>query len=514
MRSGIPVSLPSGLRTEQAMNNVIPFDPASRLAAQAERFEQQRRELEETGNHAWGNLKRARKLKANDRREIARALHELLEELKQRPSFSIGRLVVAADLGHSKELYRLTLPPGEDPIKRGLRADAQKYVRLLKAVQRLTGSNIGQLADRLTWGTSLHPKQAQGTGEPETVATYLQDAIIRIDNEFRGVNGGDSLFDTFMKAARIKADKAREAARLKVPRRRWPYYDREPGESDYRASSDEGHPAQGPEGPIPAMPDDYIPRAEDDFDVRYAYWERDYGHVDPYSRVSARAAYASQLAHHDALMFLPRIYLGVVDSDTYFSQTEAEKDAVRHCETHTAIQFEPEPGSRQRQIEGLRSCVGELAEIRDPDTGEARIAHRHRASGEWVPGPGHSYGREYHGIDESVHVWLVIYPSPDNTNLLPVLYQPMEEGGTLLTPLNRRSLASLRELPFVDAGEPRSLYDLIKELMRASSDRAIYRAWQETAKDVLMNPLLRAHRDDLARQDDFERGVAGLWDDK
>lgn len=500
------------------MANVIPFDTAKRLAAHAERLEQQRHELEEAGNHAWGRLKNARKLKADDRKEIAKAMHQLLEELKQRcPDLSMGKLakdagLLSRDLD-SKELYRLTLPPGEDPIKRGLRADGKKYADLLKAIRKHTGENLAQLAARLTKATSLHPKQSQeGTEESERVANYLQEVINRIDLEFKEESGGDSLFETFMKTARIKTDLAK-ADKLKLRRPRWPYFD---------ADDDDNHieedcPEFGPGGVIPNMPDDFLPRSDDDFDVKYAFWQRDYYFANKYSRLYEREAYASGVAHHDALMNLPRIYLGLIDSDAYFSEaTVAEKEAVRrYAETHTLIQFEAEQGSRQRKIECLKSHVGELGEIRDPETGHAHIAHRHPKTGEWVQGLSGEYDGEFHWVDESSHVWLVIYPSPDNTTLVPVLYQPMEEGGTLLMSLNQRSLVSLKEMLFVDdAGEPRSLYDRIKELMRFSSDRAIYKAWQETAKDVLDNPLLRAYRKTLAKQDDFERGMAAIWDRK
>jgi hypothetical protein len=477
------------------MSNIIPFNAAQRLATNAKLAEQQRREDEEAGNDAWGRLQKARKLKADDRIEIAKAMHKELEKLKQqRPKIPPGKLAEKARFPNSKELYRLTLPPGEDPSKRGLRAEARKYTSLLKAIQGHTHENIKLMADRLTWATSFHPKQTLGKEESEQMMNVLGQAIIRIDHEFAEASGGERLFETFMKTARIKTDMAKQGGRL-----RWPYYDFDPDSNYNDTSSQEDYPEFGPGDVIPNMPQDYIPRPEDDFDPKYAYWQRDYCYANRYSRESARGAYGSDVAHHDALMFLPRIYLGVVDSDSYFIPTVDEEEANRqYAETHTVIQFEAEPGSHQRKIERLKSCVGELGEIRDPVTGHAHIAHRHPKTGEWMPGLSRNYGRKFHWVDESAHVWLVIYPSYDNETLLPVLYQPMEEGGTLLTPLNQRSLVSLRGMTFVDAGEKRKLYDRIKELMviDMAGEFPIYKAWRDTAKDVLSNPVLRVDKED------------------
>lgn len=491
------------------MTNVIPFDTAQRRIANAKRVEQQRREVEEAGNHAWGRLKKARKLKPDDRKEIAKAMYQLLEELKQRrPTLCLGKLVMDARLSvglNSKELYRLTLPPGEDPIKRGLRADAQKYLRLLKAIQKHTGENLAQLAERLTWATSLHPRQAQGTEESERMANYLQEAINRIDLEFKEASGGDSLFETFMKTARIKTDMAKQGGQL-----RWPYYDFDPDYDDNDSSNRVSELVFGPASSfLPSrFPPDLIPQREDDSETRYAYWQRDY--VFPWLAGKNTDPYPSGVAHHEALMHLPRIYLGLVDWDSWHEVNRGAEDGAQA--NGDFIQIREALGERQKKIGILKSHVGELGEIRDPETGHAHIAHRHPKTGEWIQGLSGEYDGEFHLVHESAHLWLVIYPSPDNTTLLPVLYQPMEEGGTVLTLLTQRSLGSLRGMPFVDAGEPRSLYERIKELMRFSSDRAIYKAWQETAKDVLDNPLLRAYRKTLAEQDDLERGMAAIWD--
>jgi hypothetical protein len=90
----------------------------------------------------------------------------------------------------------------------------------------------------------------------------------------------------------------------------------------------------------------------------------------------------------------------------------------------------------------------------------------------------------------------------------------MEEGGTLLMPLNQRSLASLQEMLFVDAGEPRSLYDRINELMGEAGEFTIYNAWQETAKDLLGNPVLRDHKKATDKRNTREQVRADFWNGK
>lgn len=475
------------------MGRVIPFNRRTSDEDHEKQLAEQLRKMEEIGSHAWGKLKPMRRFKdKKDRIAMAKELHAEIEKLKRtHPKIKVGELAREAKLSQeptSKELWRLTLPSGVDPAGRGLRADPQKYVRLIEAIQRLTGENISLLADRVTWATSFHPKQLNGVGveESEHLIDTLQEAINRIDSEFREISGGLTLYETFMKTAQLKVEMVKKGSPL-----RWPicdnedgYYEKEPPRIETVTDSGDTQLIDNPLYP-------FTPRQEDDLEVKYAYWQRDA--LRPYYQLSEGFTYPSSLSHHFALMHLPRIYLGVAeDWESWFGHSDYSKEDV------------------DAMREMLKHHVGELSEIRDKETGDATIAHRHPETGEWKEGLEGEYSGIY-PIHSSAHVWLVIYPTPDNRSLGAMLYRPYDEGGTHITFLNHRAFLKLRDYEYIGHAVSMSLYDRINELMGDTGKFEIYEEWKKTAQDILRNPIWRAHMETVRKKQERDKVLEDFW---
>jgi hypothetical protein len=431
------------------------------------RAEQELRQAEEAGGVAWRNLNKAvqsgKALSKPDRNALARAMHKELGKLSAK-GIKRGDLAKAAGFEH-KELYRLTLPPDADPEKRGLRASLSKYRDLIKAIQKLTGDNISQLVERLTYGTTLHPSQVQGVEEAEGLLRGLEAIINRIDREFSEITDGLTLYQKFMETAELKAKMARDRSLL-----RWPFWD-------------------------VYDPDDKGTRVADAVDSRYAYWERDtYTHFTQ----------TTQIGSYEAIMYLPRIYLGITIVDEEFINDDGN--------------LQPYVDFTNKYRDFYRKGVGEIGEIRDNETGEAHIARLRRKTGEWVKGLVYNNGH----VHESGHTWLLIYPSLDNSFLTVFLYQPAcdDNSGTLMILLEERALIKLKDYEFIDNGPIRSVYDRIEELMgygtediKNYKETEIYKMWKETSPDILRNPILTACNAKKKTDENFAQVLKSLWNE-
>lgn len=439
------------------------------------RAEAQLRRTEEAGSQALEKFKRHRgKLSHEDRRALARGLYDLIEELKRTgPGFKVGQLAHEAGFSHirsSKELHRLTLPPNMDPSQRGLRAYTANYARLIEAVQPVSGQNLSLLADRILWASSFHPRKAQDIDESERLFNLLQGYVNRVDDEFRKVSGGFTLYQVFMETARQKVRMVSDGGLL-----RWPFWDSDGSNYEYPHA------------------DPYTPRPEDQLDPRFAYWQRDW--ADPRWKFSGGFCYPSGLSVDGALTHLPRIYLGVAE------QLGGDEDRSDESLYDT----------RKK----ASSYVGYIQETRDPHTGDAAFSTRNARTRKWDP-----------GLDTTAcnQLWLVMYPSTDHHEIGAMLYLPCGEGDVYVTYLgNSRAFEHLRTYEyFADKGKwvppARTLYDRVKELMGYGSGLdpetvPILKQWRETAPDLLHNPVLRAYRERSAKDEDFSRLEERFWGD-
>jgi hypothetical protein len=98
--------------------------------------------------------------------------------------------------------------------------------------------------------------------------------------------------------------------------------------------------------------------------------------------------------------------------------------------------------------------------------------------------------------------WLVMYPSPDMSGLVPALYQPGrgEVGGGYLLPLNPNIIAGFADEKqwwyLKPDSKCKSLYDRIKQLVTigVSGVPLVEEQWMETAKRFRFNPVTRNYK--------------------
>ena len=135
------------------------------------------------GAHAWDRLSSPRRTKISwdDRVSIASNIDKEIAKLDIPPR-KLAHMAGLVD--GPKEIYRLRLPYGADPVKRRLRASPRNYIKLIKAISRLTGESRSVLVDRITYGTSIHPGGAKDLRGVDRMQAALQQLVNQVDNEF------------------------------------------------------------------------------------------------------------------------------------------------------------------------------------------------------------------------------------------------------------------------------------------------------------------------------------------
>ena len=94
------------------------------------------------------------------------------------------------------------------------------------------------------------------------------------------------------------------------------------------------------------------------------------------------------------------------------------------------------------------------------------------------------------------HFWLLAYPDPAGQGVVPCLYQPGEEGGAFLMPLNVRSLTWLSEAVSVEADKHAPFLDRLQALLSDVGEDGMCtfeRQLRRTAKWLEFNPVLARH---------------------
>lgn len=123
--------------------------------------------------------------------------------------------------------------------------------------------------------------------------------------------------------------------------------------------------------------------------------------------------------------------------------------------------------------------------------------------------------------DESrYHAWLLIYPSPDNTRVMPMLMVPWEEGGPFLVPLDLNTLRVLEKTSFwvTPEGEVEGFLARIKRMLgyREGEKSLILEGLERTAPWLGRNPLIKLEekrqREREQEQRDMQNFMKGLWE--
>ena len=92
------------------------------------------------------------------------------------------------------------------------------------------------------------------------------------------------------------------------------------------------------------------------------------------------------------------------------------------------------------------------------------------------------------------HAWLIAYPSPDNTRILPILLIPCEEGGPFLMPLDARGLAVLDGNYWIDPdGSVEKFLDRLKRMLKPGENQEdlILTGLRRTAPWLKKNPFMK-----------------------
>lgn len=200
---------------------------AARLMA---KLQQQPRDRMSDGRSAWHELQRAahgssslvgKKLPPPVADRIARQLHDILE--RARPALhaagvsmtQLARTAFGESEASSKNIARLCLPPGSDPVRRGIRRNALQFRQLISAIATHTGLNEEVIADEALVGTPLHPACAATPefDELDFLSVALGQIVNQIDREF-------DLFSTFQRTAAARLAGLQTGSKLC-----WPQYD-------------------------------------------------------------------------------------------------------------------------------------------------------------------------------------------------------------------------------------------------------------------------------------------------
>lgn len=414
------------------------------------RLQRQPRDRMSDGRGAWNELHRAahgtsdlvgKKLPPLVADRIARQLHDLLEESKpalraaQVSMTELARSAFGEHAADSKNIARLCLPLGADPVKQGIRRSALQFKQLIGAIALHTGRNEELLADEVLAGTLLHPAATSiaGFDDLDLLVSALGRIVNQVDREF-------DLFGTYMETARLRQEALAAGCSLC-----WPQADLEP-------ANDEGDLARSRE------------EWERASDSAQTWWHEDEQFGLPSDLNWQPSGWGSGVDQSDDFFYVPHCPLGdlllwdlpdpLADRPAY---TLAVKTGLEHL--RSLEHFGSAPDDRFDSL--TRRPSGQTgAEKRDP--------------GAW----------------SSNYFWLAIYPDPRGRRLVPVLYQPGEEGGAYLIPLDAETMTMLRHAVWATPSASMPVTHRLRQLI-SDPDAPILAAFRRTAAWLAHNPLMQ-----------------------
>lgn len=468
------------------------------------RVQDESRKWEADGKDAWSALKRlgAKDLPRGDEVILARNLYREFPHLKRElktQGIKLGRFCERAGLGsvgnYSKELHRMMLAPDAQPEKVRVRRNASKYRWLLEAMAQVFKVSCSTLAHQLMSGMSLHPANAEIREEAEEVQGMLQSLVNTVDKEF-------GLFAVFMEAAALKTKHAAEGGSC-----RWPH-----GEAELRASAFEplapslseeqiaenlnrylshepmpwAGPMRTPEEERAAGVTARAAEREAAMDPARAYWQEAVTKRDSAHEVWLFGPTPSGCMMNDEFFHVPHAYLGYgegvinpIDPTLGYGELATAIEKLRDDALRVFEQYGPAPDDDWDEV--AQTPRGQTSSMDDA------MAH--------------------------YHAWLVAYPSPDNSCLMPMLLVPVEECGPVLIPLDVVTLAALRDVYWVAPdGQVEKFLVRIKRLIGylPGQPKIILESLRRTAPWLKENPFMkmkaaRERERDHVRQ--FHRGL-------
>lgn len=428
---------------------------------------------ETEGKDALSNLRRLRggKLRDGDEVIIARRLYGEVQNLKKRLRARNILLrdfcsLIGIDLsGSSKELFRLTLAPDQTPASVRLRRSADKYYSLIQGISEYAQRNINTLADEVLRGTALHPSVHLGAmSESEKLALALQATVDNVDREF-------GLYEQFMRTAELKAQGV-----LKGGAQFWPLWGWEYEEEDTRSA--------------------YVMRAAD---PRNAYWEK----LEEPDR---------DYLSYDDDGFPVHQYTGMIQDAAFFYVPHVPIGAIEYANIRRRPIFAKLLPDYERRVQDLLAFWRTV----NQESGKSYLESCGQAADEWDDVLQQPFGQlDFHdsGSYGTEFGWLIIYPTRDNSRLMPMLYVSHEEGGPYVLPLNARNLEIMRDAIWLTETEHKSLFDRIKDLLgyRPGEERVLEQGLRRTAPWFSHNPILKAARAQAADLEALDAFCTKLW---
>ena len=404
--------------------------------------------LKKLGGHA---------LPGDDALIVARHIHDEFPRLKaalKAKNSTLGKFCKAAGLSsgddYSRELHRLMLAPGADPDKVRPRKSARKYMCLIEAMAKAMDESVSAFTEHILRGTTLH--NADGVdhrSEVEMIQATLQRLVDKIDKEF-------CLHRTYLETAKAKALHAANGGDC-----RWPQHD-----GSYRKDFYGGHPENS---------ENTIRELAVAMDIRRAYWE---SHITKRYQTFEKFTYGptpSGCLQDDSLFYVPHCHLG----------------------TSAGLNNPLPVNATPQQIQDTQTAV------RD-QTARDLARYGHAPRDDWDEVNRRPVGQTSSMADSAAqyHAWLIIYPSPDHSCVMPMIYISMEECGPVIVPLDAVTLSAMQRMLWVEEDQTVITWlDHIKQLLLKDEASGMLSNLRRTAPWLAHNPLLKMaqqHRLDMA----------------
>ena len=413
------------------------------------------------GKDALANLKAlgSANLPKGDEIIIAKNIFSEYSNLKsvlKEKKVKISEFCEKAGLGdagsYSKELHRLMLSPGEDPEKKRVRKSANKYLWLLQAMAEVYCESPVVLANKLLMNTSLHPTKVEFWKEIDLIQAMLEAIVNKVDQEF-------NLFSTYKETALLKAEHAQHGGVY-----RWPH-----GDVDWRMLFTEPYPQ------TEYSKEDVQREIAIAQDVRFSYWAKPLLNSD----ISSAPGQESACWIDDDFFYIPHVYLGY-GAGLFFEMNflRLQPCDKKEQRTHSLNQINQALDQFKKEaMQEFERCG------KNPDDDWDTVNEKPMGQDSSLEEGGARW-----------HAWLIAYPSPDNTRILPILLIPCEEGGPFLMPLDARGLAVLDGNYWIDPdGSVEKFLDRLKRMLKPGENQEdlILAGLRRTAPWLKKNPFMK-----------------------
>ena len=409
-----------------------------------------------------------RALPGDDALIVARNIHAEFPRLKaalKAQNRTLGEFCQEADIssgeGYSRELHRLMLAPGADPTKVRPRKSASKYLRLIEAMSKALGESVSTFTEQMLRSTTLHRADEGDRSEVEMIQATLQRLVDKLDQEF-------GLHRTYLETAQAKARHAAKGGDC-----RWPQYEGSYRRSFYGDAKDD--------------PENAARELAVAMDIRRTYWESP---ITKRFQTFEKFTYAptpSGCLQDDSFFFVPHCHLGnaaglneSLPVNATPQQIEAVKTSVRDETARCLTRYG-------------RAPKDDWDEVNERPVGQTSS----------MPNAAAQY-----------HAWLIIYPSPDHSGVMPMIYIAVEEWGPIIVPLDAVTLSAMRRMYWVENDQTVITWlDHIKRLLLNDAGSAILGNLRRTAPWLAHNPLLRMERQHSRDMDALKALYTSLGND-